>query len=199
MKGLLGITAIAASLLVATPANAVVIGFDDLAAGTQVVPEYYHGLKWANANIINKNQYPSSGYSVGTVSGTYAAWGGTSSNNPTTISSEDDPFSFISGYFTAAWEEGVQLLIEGFSDDDNIADYTTTLTLSKSAPLFFEANWVDLRELRLTTTRSGGRHTFVIDDLSIGKAAPVEVPEPLSLALVGAGLIGVAAARRRKH
>ena len=199
MKRLLGIAAIAASLLAAAPAHAVVIGFDDLPTGTIVVPEYYHGLKWANANIINKNQYPSSGYPVGTVSGTYAAWGGTNSSHPTTISSEDDPFSFNSGYFTAAWEEGVQLLIEGFIDDDDVADYTTTLTLSKTAPLFFEANWVDLRELRLTTMRSGGRHVFVIDDLSIGDAAPVEVPEPLTLGFLGTGLIGITAARRRKR
>jgi len=41
---------------------------------------------------------------------------------------------------------------------------------------------------------------ITLDNLTIGRAAdPAPVPEPASLAIVGAGLLGLAAVRRRKH
>lgn len=197
MNKFLGLTAIAASLLAAVPANAVVIGFDDIAG--DYVPESYKGLKWANAGVLHKDAYPGSGYDIGAISGSYVAYGGWSSSIPMKITSDGDAFSFNSAYFTAAWEPTVQLLIEGFIDDDDIADYTVTLNLDNASPLFFEANWINLRELRLTTLSATPLQHFAVDNLMINEDVPVEVPEPMTLGLVGMGLLGIAGARRRKR
>ena len=194
MKALLHLAAITAlslttTALTTTAANAVVLGFDDITSGFTFtnVPTNYAGLSWQNFGVANKAIYKGTGYEHGAVSGAYTAYNG--SGYASTISALEDTFSFDGAWFTSAWLETNTLTIEGFVDDDDIADYTFSVVLSKTSPLFVDVSWSGLQRLRF----SSNNNPFAMDNLRIN-----EVPEPLTLGLVGMGLLGIAGARRRK-
>jgi hypothetical protein len=86
----------------------------------------------------------------------------------------------------------------GRSSNPSPADQTQNGTLEFIG--FFD-NTTSYRGLRFTITQSGQDDFLGFDDFFLGDVAqtpPVDLPEPGSLALVGASLLGLAAARRRK-
>jgi hypothetical protein len=56
-----------------------------------------------------------------------------------------------------------------------------------------------IASVRITNTVPDQGDAFGIDDLTIGTAAATAVPEPASLALLGAGVLGLAASRVRRR
>ena len=198
MKAFLSVAAVAASILTAAPASAVVIGFDDIISTVSLanIPQGYGGLNWNNFGVVHKDRNPNTGYDTGAISGDYPAY-----NNmalPADITAITDTFSFDGAWFTSAWEDDNILLIEGFTDDDGIADYSLSLTLNTQTPLFLDVHWTGLHRLRFTTSGLGNTH-FAMDDLRINEGPMTEVPEPLTIGLLGMGLLGVAGARRRRR
>ena len=194
MKAFLSATVIAASMLAAAPASAVVIGFDDIISDVGETPilNGYADLYWVNFWAVHGDVYPEASYDTGTMSGSYVAFNGY--GNPAFILATRNTFSFNGGWFTSAWYDGNELLIEGYADGSRTADYTMSVVLNTHTPLFLDVDWNGLRSLRFSTNNMH----FVMDDLRINEGTSTEVPEPLTIGLLGMGLLGVAGARRRK-
>jgi len=111
------------------------------------------------------------------------------------------PFTLFSGQFTAAWNDNLHLDVVGVVG--GVPTYFASFILSATSPMLLTFNWANLDYA--TFTSSGGTHhdgysfigeQFALDDLVIGTNA---VPEPVTMALLGTGLVGLYGAARRRR
>lgn len=201
MKALLSVAVITGAVLTATPASAAIINFDDIISGVNfaAVHNGYAGLNWDNFFVGNSEYVEGPGFAAGAISGEYVAVNGYA--NPASILAISGTFSFDGGWFTSGWHDDTFLLIEGFTDDDDLPDYSLTLPLDTLTPLFLSVNWTGLQRLTFTSSNDvvPSLAHFVLDDLRINVSTTTEVPEPLTIGLFGLGLLGIAGARRRRN
>lgn len=138
-----------------------------------------------------------SGYCAGVVSPKNAAYNGRGESASILSSSG---FSFGGAWFTAAFNTGLSIRIEGIRNAASVFD--ESFLVNMDIPYFFAANWLDLDELRFSA--SGGVDaghgftgtTFAMDDIYLTPTS-TEVPEPATAALMTLGLIGLVVVRRR--
>lgn len=167
----------------------VTLTFDDLPAPAtygSAVPAGYGGLQWNNFNYLDGAGFVASGYQNGVVSSGNVAFNGT--GNPAQISS-GTAFDLNSAWLTAAWNDGLQLEVQGFAGGTLAYDQTYTLNATASTLLTFSYLAVD----QVNFISSGGVNhgydgsgtQFVMDNVT------VTVPEPNStmLLLFGSALI----------
>lgn len=156
----------------------VTISFEDLAghpdAPGGVIYDGYVGLEWDNFVILDPEQgfvpYPS-GYSNGTVSGDIVAVN--SFANPATISDDDNDFDLVSGFFTAAWNDG--LVLDVYAYDDGVMVGRDTIVLNTQAPNhhYFTENFLSIDKVRFESSGGvdagleGSGTNFAVDDLTI--------------------------------
>lgn len=201
MKALLSVAAITGAVLTAAPASAAVINFDDIISGVNIasIPHGYAGLNWDNFYVGHKEYVEGPGFIPGAISGDYVAVNAFA--DPASILAISGTFSFDGGWFTSGWHDDTSLLIEGFTDDDDLADYSLTVPLDTLTPLFLSVNWTGLQRLTFTSSNDIVPFLahFVLDDLRINVSTSTEVPEPLTIGLFGLGLLGIAGARRRRN
>src|SRR5580658_9890020 len=120
--------AVAIAFLVAPWAGATVITFSDLDIGSlTAIPNGYAGFNWSNFYLHTSET--GSGYGVGVLSYSGAAYNGL--GNPASLSSAT-PFSFVSSDFTGAWNDGLNITIDGF-DGERLLD-STTITVDSTSP-----------------------------------------------------------------
>ena len=186
------------------PAHATTIGFDDLASFA-TINNGYNGLNWSNFSVIDHNANGASGYQNGVISLNNVAFNGF--GNDASISVASGTFTLNSGYFTAAWNDGLNIDVTGFNSGTQMDQ--TTLVENTSGPKFETFNWSGIDTV--TFHSFGGTHDanvnpngagtqFALDNLTVnGSATPA--PEPSSVAAMGFGAFGLLAltAIRRKR
>ncbi|KST63564.1 PEP-CTERM sorting domain-containing protein [Mastigocoleus testarum] len=195
-------------------AEAVVVTFDDIETtyGFGAVESGYGGLDWVNFGYVNQIFHPGSGYENGLASGDYTAFNWYA--KPAEVTG--DLFDFQSTFLTAAWNNGLNILVEGFSG--GILKYSQNVVVNPSQSKKFIFDYIGVDRVKFTS--SGGvdanpndnivGRNFVMDNFtyhksnsSITPATPppvlqpggnvAEVPEPISVlgSLVALGFGGI--------
>ncbi|MBX9252529.1 PEP-CTERM sorting domain-containing protein [Desmonostoc muscorum CCALA 125] len=201
-------TAVAAGTFGTGQAQALVLTFDDLPP-TDIfdgspIPNGYGGLNWENFYYLTSQTYGNnpSGYLNGTVSSpnvAYNAFGEPASVSTVTLGS--GTFNFNSTYLTAAWNNGLSILVEGFLG--GITKYATTVTVDTTSPTLFNFDFLGIDSLKFTSfggVNAGydgvGEH-FALDNFTYNSET---VPEPTTiLGLLTVGSFGVALSRKQKQ
>lgn len=195
------------------------LSFDDITATPFSFVSTYGGLNFNNAHVNNPLAWYGSpaaagGFYTALSSGSYVM--ANNGGNALTLSSAS-AFNLAGGNFAAAWMTGLNLNAAGYLNGNQVYNQNFNLDWNVSQFLALNMNGVD----QVVFTSTGGtpgagfpngvNHSFVMDDLSFssgirGLSSTDEVsvsvvPEPMSMSLVGFGLLalgGVQARRRRK-
>ncbi len=122
-------TLFAAMSFATSTASAHLITFDDLTdnGNGTAISNGYSGLDWDNFNVLNTVGLIPSGFVNGTASFANIAFNDQA--NPTTISSSTG-FNLLSGKFTGAWNDGLQIDAVAFSSADI---YSTSFTVNSTS------------------------------------------------------------------
>ncbi|QSJ19610.1 PEP-CTERM sorting domain-containing protein [Nostoc sp. UHCC 0702] len=203
-------TAVTAGTLSTEQAQALVLTFDDLPLLTadeayyDLIPNEYGGLNWDNFYYLNSSSedYESSGYAYGTASTPNVAFnGGANPALVTTVNNNGGHFDFNSAYLTAAWNNGLNILVEGFLD--GIVKYSTTVTVDAVSPTLFNFDFLGIDNLSFTSYGgvdagySGEGEQFILDNLTYEYKA---VPEPATiLGLLTVASFGLSLRRQQKQ
>jgi hypothetical protein len=195
--------------LTASPALGQLATFDDLAQCTTAyetnsvvaVPNGYAGFDWSNFYVGHGAQtavrVEGPGYATGTVTDPCMALNGF--GYPAEVTSAT-PFIFNGGFFTAAFLDGLFLSVMGFSGATQL--FATTMTLSTAGPQLMDVVWEGVDRVRFESGTGSPGSQFVFDNFRFNNTpdpAIPAVPEPVSLLLLGTGLVGVAAVRRKRR
>jgi hypothetical protein len=95
------------------------------------------------------------------------------------------PFNLNSAYLTAAWNDGLQVEVEGFTG--NTLTYDNTYTINTEGPTLINFDYLDVDEVEFTSYGGvnpgydGSGTEFAMDNLSV----TLNVPEPSTYALGG--------------
>ena len=129
--------------------NADLITFDDLPdteAGA-LIADGYHGLTWYNfAGLDGVHFGQPSGYSAGVISPPIVAFN-VDGFNASLLS--DQPFSLLSAYLTAAWNDNLEVEVTAYAGN-TLADDTTYI-LSATQPMLINFNCLGVTEVNFIT------------------------------------------------
>jgi hypothetical protein len=178
-----------------TPLPAAVIGFDDLPVNPTELPiaNGYAGLNWTNFSYLNAVTFfsPNSGYPHGLVSAPNVAFNLAAR---TADISSATPFTFNGAYLIGAWNNGLQVEVQGFQGASKVYDTTVTAAPVSGPPQFFTFDFVGVTRLHfvpsggvLQTGLSGSGENFGMDNLTISA-----VPEPSTFILLSLGVVAMA-------
>ncbi|WP_315791141.1 PEP-CTERM sorting domain-containing protein [Fischerella sp. JS2] len=176
---------IAAAIVYTKQAQAVTITFDDLPGSENPIANGYAGLNWKNFYYLNTTSFTPSGYVNGTVSPENVAYN--SFEKTVAISTVDNIFDFDSTYLTAAWNDNLTVLVEGFiGGESGQKKYSQTIVLNTQAPTLFTFDFFGIDYLKFTS--SGGKNAgyngkgthFAMDNFTFKKKAK-PVPEPATI------------------
>lgn len=179
--------------------SATLVTFDDLPqppfTDSRVpIPNGYGGLTWQNFDYTDGRfgELVDSGYDRGAVSPFFTAHN--AFGEPSALGGV--VFDLSSFYLTAAWNDGLQVDVQGFLGTDLL--YDDLFVIDTNAPVFIQLDYLGVD--RVTFNSHGGTRAprlefdgeqFVMDNLTVNVA-----PEPAALALVGLALAGRLLRRR---
>jgi hypothetical protein len=179
------------ALAVVGPASAELIHFDRIPNPLQLdeghIPKGWGSFDWSSKFWwTNSVTDPDTGYQYGIVSPPNAAFNADGAN---VSFRRNTPFELVSFYLTAAWRNGLEVTVNGFSDGALVD--STTFTVNASGPTLETLNW-DVN--RVTFHSFGGTsagydggidgNQFVLDNLTtMPISAPSATPNPFSNAI----------------
>lgn len=185
-------------------AEATVLTFDDITTNSyKAISDSYGGLNWTNIGVINNSSVPNTGYDNGTVSEDNTAFNWYA--RPATVSSVS-VFDFNGAYLTAAWNTGLNILVQGFLGGG--LQESKTITVNTDAPTWFDFDFLGIDSVKFTSfggfdanwyDRGSGTH-FAMDNFTFNETQTAEsVPEPASLlGFLTISALGAASALKRK-
>jgi hypothetical protein len=107
-------------------------------------------------------------------------------------------FDFLGAYFTGAQTDW-DLTVEG---GGGTASYSTTITILKDTPQWFDLNFTDVTWITITPHPVGNPSItggdFVMDNVNAPLGGDGDVPICSTLLLLGSGLLGLLALRHRR-
>ena len=153
--------------------SADVLTFEGL-ADVSPIPNGYGGLNWDNFSVLDAAVYPNSGYAHGTVSASMVAFN--SFANPASVSAPSGTFTFHGAYLTGAWNNGLNIQVEGLVS--GLPILTRTVVVDTIRPRWFTFDYANVESVRFTTfggTDAGldgsGTH-LAMDDFKFNCAGP---------------------------
>jgi hypothetical protein len=167
-----------------------ILTFDDLPAVElgEPIPDGYGGFDWPG---FWHNPGISGGYENGAVSVPNVAY----NYGGVTSMISDATFDFTGAYLTGAWNDDLEITVEGYFGDQML--YSETVVASYYNPTWFSFEFTGVDMLKFTA--SGG-HDADPHDLGSGAHIVMDdftfVPEPGTLSLLG--LAGLAFLRKRR-
>jgi hypothetical protein len=200
LKRLAGITIATACLALSTTgsAQALTLKFDDLTSTNPFaiydqISTSYGGLNWSNFYFENgtADSFSNTGYASGIVSPKQAVFNGGGQFAEITSSAN---FTFNSTYLTAALNNGLNILIEGYQGTTLLE--SRSVTVDTTSPTLFSFNWSGINRLKFNASGGifidnpdyGPGEQFVMDNFTFNElATPVPTPALLP-GLIGLGL-----------
>jgi hypothetical protein len=169
--------------------------FDELytpAYGGSFVPGGYAGFEWENMGYLDPTDgFSNSGYMAGMVSEPHVAVNG--AGYPAAVF-DDEVFNFGGAYLTGAWNDGLNIQVEGFFDGE--LKYSQTVVVSSTSPKWFDFNYYGIDRLEFSSW--GGTpnpeygtvsaYHFAMDNFTI---VPVPVPGAVLLGILGLSAVGI--------
>ncbi|MBD2576446.1 PEP-CTERM sorting domain-containing protein [Oscillatoria sp. FACHB-1406] len=182
--------------------QAAVLTFDDVSntSSADFINSNYGEFNWNNFGVVNRILHPGSGYDRGTVSGNYTAFNAFA--DPASLSSLN-LFDFNGAYLTAAWNNGLSVVVEGLKN--GISLYSKTVVVDTTSPTWFDFNFFGVDQLKFSSyggTNPGnlggaGTH-FAMDNFTFNEKK--SVPEPAStLGLLALGAMGAGSMLKRQR
>lgn len=176
------------------------LNFDSGVANETPIPNGYGGLNWDNFYALDAVNYylNPSGYLAGMVSPDFVAFNAYA--DPAAFSSPI-PFNFISAYLTGAWNDGLNIQVQGFLGATLM--YDQTVVVNATGPTLFNFNYLGVDRVYFQSSDgtphdgySGSGGHFAMDNLTVNI-----IPEPGSgiLLIIGLGGLAAAYAGRRKR
>lgn len=186
---------IAVSAGITGHASATALTFDDIPPQPSI-PNGYGGLNWTNWGRVDTSTFLPSGYGNGVVSGAYVAY------NPFGLQAVvgGSAIDFDGAYLTAAWNDGLNIEVRGYLA--GALKYDRIVTVDTTAPTFFNFDYQDVDLLKFDSFGgsqggfNGAGTQFAMDNFTYSDH--VQVPEPATLMLVGAGMLCVSYCCRKR-
>lgn len=207
----ISLCALLAMCALTTQAHAALITFDDLNCPSETeIPDGYMGFDWENFWCLDAVAYTASGYKNGMVSEKNVAFNAFASPASLLISALNpgQTFSLSSAYITGAWNNGLEVRVEGFLNGQPVYDQVFTVNYDAPTLVQFNPAAVDVARFSSSGGTDAGGDTgigthFAMDNLIINAAAVAPVPVPTlgfwgMLALIlGSGAIARQRLRKR--
>jgi len=192
----LAVACVAVLVVTVGHVKAETLTFDELVtAVTDPIPNGYGGFQWNNFAFACRDfilsQYAGTGYDNGMVSTPNIAYN--ENGNPAAFSS-DTPFTLNGAYLTGAWNNGLQIIVDGLVNDSVV--YSRTVVVDTTSPTWFDFNFQNVTKVNFTSSGGTPAHgndfgyQIIMDNLKVNEI----VPEPsaliglLSMGIVGLGL-----------
>lgn len=186
-------------------AHAITITFDDLPGTELLIPRNYQGFNWSDDFYYANGRLTGGGYIPGAVSSPNVALNGFGNN---VSFSRNTPFDFNSAYLTAAWNNGLNVLVQGVLG--GVLQNTATVIVNTNAPTLVNFNFLNVDTVRFSSfggVDAGlGRFgtQFALDNLTYNATNVTNatnanaVPEPFTV-LGGVVALGAGAMLKRKQ
>ncbi|MGH7952023.1 MAG: PEP-CTERM sorting domain-containing protein [Limisphaerales bacterium] len=163
--------------------------------GTGAITNGYGGLQWQYFNYLDAVNTGSG--RNGMVSSNYIAFN--FDGDPAQISDNDGLFNLSSAYLTGAWNDGLQVEVQGFVG--GTLTYDNTYTVNTAGPILINFDYLGVDGVNFISF--GGTHNpsfgefgeeFLMDNLTV-----TLVPEPSAIAIGSLALFSVVVTILRKR